>query len=83
MNAPVLELEGTWEEVAAHAPELKGQRVRLVVLPEAVSQAEKKSSLRPASGRSLLRHAGTWQGNDFEDCLQAVTASRGPVEFRE
>jgi hypothetical protein len=25
-------LEGTWEEVAAHAPELAGQRVRLVVL---------------------------------------------------
>jgi hypothetical protein len=32
MNTPLLELEGTWEEVAAHAPELAGQRVRLTVL---------------------------------------------------
>jgi Protein of unknown function (DUF2281) len=27
---------------------------------------------RPASGRSLLRHAGTWAGDDFEECLQSV-----------
>ncbi|MBV9850853.1 MAG: hypothetical protein JO250_14365 [Armatimonadetes bacterium] len=28
-------LEGTWEEVARHAPELAGRRVRLTVLEEA------------------------------------------------
>jgi hypothetical protein len=27
------ELEGTWEEIARHAPELSGKRVRLTVLP--------------------------------------------------
>jgi hypothetical protein len=27
------EIEGTWEEVAQHAPELSGKRVRLTVLP--------------------------------------------------
>lgn len=27
-------LEGTWEEVASHAPELIGRRVRLTVLEE-------------------------------------------------
>ena len=83
MNAPVLEFEGTWEEVAAHAPELTGQRVRLMVLPEAGSQAQEKPSFRPASGRSILRHVGTWQGDDFEECLQAVVASRGSAEFRD
>jgi hypothetical protein len=31
MSTPLLELEGTWEEVAAHAPELG--RVKLAVLP--------------------------------------------------
>lgn len=82
MNAPVLELEGTWEEVAAHASELRGQRVRLMVLPESTT-APRKASLRPASGRSLLRHVGTWQGDDFEERLQSVVESRGPVEFRE
>jgi hypothetical protein len=29
-----IELEGTWEEIAAHAPYLAGRRVRLIVLPE-------------------------------------------------
>lgn len=80
-DAPVLEIEGTWEEVAAHAPELAGRRVRLTVLPSQPA-AEKSGPFRGASGRSLLRHVGTWQGDDFEECLQSVIASRGPVEFR-
>jgi hypothetical protein len=33
-------------------------------------------SYRPASGRSLLEHAGTWQGDDFEDCLHLVYETR-------
>ena len=36
---------------------------------------------RPASGRSILRHAGTWAGNDFEECLQLVYATRGKARF--
>ncbi|AUB43559.1 MAG: DUF2281 domain-containing protein [Nostoc sp.] len=36
---------------------------------------------RPASGRSLLRHAGTWAGDDFEECLQSVYATRGKAKF--
>jgi hypothetical protein len=36
---------------------------------------------RPASGRSLLRHALTWAGDDFEECLQSVYATRGKAKF--
>jgi hypothetical protein len=36
---------------------------------------------RPASGRSLLRHVGTWQGDDFETCLQSVYATRSKAKF--
>ena len=32
MATPEWELEGTWEEIAAHATELAGRRVRLTVL---------------------------------------------------
>jgi hypothetical protein len=39
------------------------------------------SALRPGSGRSILRHAGKWQGDDFEDCLQSVYASRSEAKF--
>lgn len=29
----------------------------------------------------LLQFAGTWQGDDFEECLQSVYDSRLPAEF--
>ncbi len=35
----------------------------------------------PASGRSILRHAGTWVGNDYQECLELVYASRGKAKF--
>ena len=36
---------------------------------------------RPASGRSILRHAGTWAGDDYDECLQSVHATRGKAKF--
>jgi hypothetical protein len=36
----LLELEGTWEEVAARASELAGRRVRLTVLTERAAPGE-------------------------------------------
>ncbi|MEN9519849.1 MAG: hypothetical protein RLZZ381_2437 [Cyanobacteriota bacterium] len=43
--------------------------------------AESQQSYRPASGRSLIRHAGTWAGDDLEECLRAVYATRGKAKF--
>jgi hypothetical protein len=45
------------------------------------AQIQQESALRPSSGRSLLRHAGKWQGDDFEECLQAVYDSRSAAKF--
>ncbi|MBW4600834.1 MAG: DUF2281 domain-containing protein [Calothrix sp. FI2-JRJ7] len=42
---------------------------------------EEKITYVPASGRSILRHAGTWQGDDYEECLQSVYNSRGRAKF--
>lgn len=47
------------------------------------SDKENQLTYRPASGRSILRHAGTWQGDDFEECLQSVYATRGKAKFDE
>lgn len=33
MAQSLLELEGTWEEITAHAPEFSGHRLRVTVLP--------------------------------------------------
>ncbi|WP_445635781.1 DUF2281 domain-containing protein [Nostoc sp. DSM 114161] len=49
---------------------------------ETFSDKDKEQlTYRPASGRSILRHAGTWEGDDFEECLQAVYATRGEAKF--
>ena len=39
------------------------------------------AAYRPASGRSILRHTGTWEGDDFHECLQSVYATRGKAKF--
>jgi hypothetical protein len=90
MKPEALELEGTWEEIAEHANELAGRRVRLIVLPnEAEDKGEHDSKPeaepRPETGfstaRSLLKYAGTWLGDDLEDSLQAVYDNRSQARF--
>ena len=39
MATQIMEMEGTWEEIAAHAVELAGRRLRLIVLPGELRQA--------------------------------------------
>lgn len=83
MTSKILQLEGTWEEITTHASQLAGNRIRVTVITnETQSNSSKEpQNIRPASGNSLLRHAGTWEGEDFEDCLQSVYDNRGRLEF--
>lgn len=37
--------------------------------------------LTGSTGADLLPFVGTWQGDDFEDCLQAVYETRSAAEF--
>jgi hypothetical protein len=37
--------------------------------------------LRGSKAEDLLRFAGTWQGDGFEECLQAVYETRSPARF--
>lgn len=50
-------------------------------LAESKSTDNSQLPYRPASGRSILRHAGTWEGDDFQECLQSVYATRGKAKF--
>lgn len=79
----LVEFEGTWEEIARHADELAGHRVRVTVLPKARAAAatEPIPAFRAASGQSILRHTGTWSGDDLEACLRDVQETRAPLEF--
>ncbi|ACB53198.1 hypothetical protein cce_3850 [Crocosphaera subtropica ATCC 51142] len=38
-------------------------------------------SYRPASGESLLRHAGGWSGDDLADSLESVYESRSTINI--
>jgi predicted amidophosphoribosyltransferase len=71
----VLELEGTWEEILAHADQLAGRKVRLIVLSSQPSSTTSEQGYSTAE--SLLKYAGTWEGDDFEECLQLVYDTRG------
>ena len=81
MNSQPIELEGTWEEIVAHPAELAGRRLRVIVLPEPEPSPKAVPPFRSSSGRPLLRHAGTWVGEDFEECLQLVYDTRSEIEF--
>lgn len=36
---------------------------------------------KKSSASTLLKYAGTWAGNDLEECLQEVVHSRGEAQF--
>jgi hypothetical protein len=73
------ELEGTWEEILEHGTELAGKRVRVVVLDNNI-ETEEETPKRSTLGE-LLKHAGTWQGDDFEEALQSVYDNRTQAKF--
>ena len=53
----------------------------IIVALETDSTKNSQQPARPASGRSILRHAGTWAGDDIEECLQQVYATRKKAKF--
>lgn len=60
----------------------KDEREKIPSVPSAIPKLEEdKPVLTGSTGADLLQFAGTWQGNDFEDCLEAVYETRSPAEF--
>ena len=83
MVTPPTVLEGTWEEIARHGPDLSGRRVRLILLPaeEEEPYPDVPPEARPSTAASLLRYAATWVGDDLEECLKDVYANRTKARF--
>jgi hypothetical protein len=44
MTTPLRELEGTWEEIAARATELRGHRLKVIVLSSETEVGEDRST---------------------------------------
>jgi hypothetical protein len=50
-----------------------------------ISQHAPHAQVKPSpcsSARILLKHAGSWKGNDLESRLEEVFANRGEADFR-
>jgi len=66
---------------------LKFRRARSTDPSEVMAQPSNTTAesdepvLTGATGADLLQFSGTWQGDDFEECLQAVYETRSPAEF--
>ncbi len=87
MPTEALVLEGSWEEIRTHESELTGRRVRLVVLapdtesPAPEGSAAYRAATGPSTAHSILQHAGTWAGDDLQERLAEVYATRSKAEF--
>ncbi|NJK76216.1 MAG: hypothetical protein HC942_22230 [Microcoleus sp. SU_5_6] len=49
--------------------------------PDSLQPPVAEPILRGSKAKDLLKFAGTWQGDDFEECLQSVCDNRSPAQF--
>ncbi len=80
MAIDVTELEGTWEEILKHDPELRGRRVRLTVL-DAIHGHPDDPATRRSTGKDLLKAAVGWAGDDLDELRDEVKRMRGKARF--
>jgi len=76
MTAQPLELEGTWEEIIAHGPELAGRRVRITAIadePEFPSPEKQVTTLKTVCVL-FMKLAVRWS---FKDGIAAIAVRHG------
>ena len=75
--APLEILEGTWEELSAHAEQLKGRQLRLIVLPQETTVSDigiNEAALREAAMRlfaesdNVVREPGKRKKHEVSPC---------------
>jgi hypothetical protein len=83
----VQEIESTpeplLEETLNYLRHLKATQPHSETQPASQS-VPKQPNVQESTGQSLLDHLktlGTWQGDDFEDCLASVYATRSKAKF--
>jgi hypothetical protein len=79
------------QEIEASPDELLAQTLNFLRFLKLQTQPEISTSaiysqdlvpiIRGSTAEDLLKFAGTWHGDDFEECLQLVYETRSPAEF--
>ena len=67
-----LVLEGTWEEIAKHAPEFTGRRLRVTVLEEQKPQPNQKAAEIMKRVRELQKGMRFTDGSKTQEMLRAA-----------
>jgi hypothetical protein len=71
-------IEQNLAEISPENLKIVAEFVEFMKNKELINSAE-IINYKPASGRSILRHAGKWVGDDLEECLEMVYETRGKV----
>ncbi|MGE0825628.1 MAG: hypothetical protein AB7G75_02805 [Candidatus Binatia bacterium] len=83
--APLEILEGTWEELSAHAEQFKGRRLRLIVLPQktgtpdvSVDEAELRATAIQlfAESDDITREPGKPRSDSQENTFDKIVTEK-------
>ncbi|HLP90024.1 MAG TPA: hypothetical protein VK184_15715 [Nostocaceae cyanobacterium] len=69
--------ESILEQILDYLEYLKARKIK----PADISDKDEEPILRGSKAKDLLQFAGTWQGDDFEECLKLVYETRSEAEF--
>lgn len=69
------------EQTLDYLESLKTREQKPQSLSQEVPQEDGEPILRGSKAKDLLKFANTWQGDDFEECLQLVYDTRSQTEF--
>ncbi|MEQ8462232.1 hypothetical protein [Coleofasciculus sp. E1-EBD-02] len=69
------------EQILDYLEYLKTRPTRPTTRSKTVPISDGEPIVRGSKAKDLLKFAGTWQGEDFEECLQLVYDTRSPAEF--
>jgi len=76
------QIEQNISQLSAENLQVIAELVELMKKKQETAQITSEATVyQPASGRSILRHAGTWVGDDLEDCLQFMSETRGRLKI--
>lgn len=84
MKKSVITIEGIWEDIEKQSTKFSGRRVRITVLSDSSRQASIQKSRKPkdaSTTRFLNEFAGSWMGNDLDECINMVKNTRSRTQW--
>jgi hypothetical protein len=84
MKGSVITIEGIWEDIEKQAAKFSGRRVRVTFIPDSTHQPSGRRIPKPAdesTARFLKEFAGSWVGDDLDECINMVGKTRSRTKW--